>query len=146
MAGSTGAGITHFKKVSGINGVYTGAAGSEVRLDEEQGLVLFTFGSASAAEVQVGISPVTGTVVGAYAVIGTLDINCVHTINHGSAGAAIGAVTNASPNVAAYSAAFTLSTAATALNVTMGEALTCTRSTTTSVGISQVAMIITKTA
>jgi hypothetical protein len=136
-------GVTHFNRVSGKNGVYVGARGSEVRIDEKQGVVMFTFGTASAAEVQVGTVPITGTVVAAYGVLGTADINCTHTVNHGSAGAQIATVTSASPGVAAVALSLTLSAAAN-LAVTAGESLTCTRSTTTSTGISQITLVITK--
>jgi hypothetical protein len=146
MAGPTGAGYVHFNKVSGKNGVYTGAAGSEVRIDEKQGLVVFTFGTASAAETQYGVCPISGTVVAGYGTLQVADINCVHTISHGSAGATIGAVTSASPGVAGVGLTVTLVTVATALTVTAGEVLGCVRSTTTSTGASQISIVITKTA
>lgn len=47
MAGSTGAGYTHFKKVSGINGVFTGAAGSEIRIDTGNQVFTVTLNAAA---------------------------------------------------------------------------------------------------
>lgn len=49
MAGSVGAGFTHFNKVSGKNGVFTGIAGSEVRIDTGNQVFAMTFNAAASS-------------------------------------------------------------------------------------------------
>jgi hypothetical protein len=69
MAGPTGAGYTHFNKVSGINGVFKGAAGSEVRIDT--GTLTTTValaGGSTAAEATYVAFPFDAKLVGGYVI------------------------------------------------------------------------------
>jgi len=47
MAGSTGAGYTHFNKISGISGLYKGSAGAEILVSGNEGLITVSLGTAN---------------------------------------------------------------------------------------------------
>lgn len=49
MAGPTGAGYTHYNKISGKNGVFTGVAGSEIRIDTGNQTYTMTFNAAASS-------------------------------------------------------------------------------------------------
>lgn len=118
MAGSTGAGYTHFNKISGKNGVFVGAAGSEVRIDT--GTQTFTVnlaGASTALEAAYVVIPYTSVLVSAYAAIssGTTGTGGAFTITlSDTAGAAqFGTASFASAGTAG-SATLTFGTMATA--------------------------------
>lgn len=72
MAGPTGAGYTHFNKVSGKNGVFTGVAGSEVRIDTGNEIFTITLNAAAgstAAHASYIAVPYNTRLVSAYAVV-----------------------------------------------------------------------------
>jgi len=139
-------GYTHHDKVCGVNGLYTGDYGSEVRMDEKQGLVVFTCAEDSGAQVVTATVPISGTVVAAYGSLSVADINCDHTVTHGSAGDEIATVTSASPGVSGVALTLALSSTASYLTVTAGEVLVCNRSTTTTAGASSCTIVVSKTA
>jgi hypothetical protein len=135
-------GYTHFDKVSGINGVAVGAKGAEVSLSEKNATVVFTFGTASAAETQMAVAPITGNIVAAYAVNQVVSVAGTYTAKLGSAGTTIVSGTQAAPSVAIETASLTIDSAA----VTAGSALSCVRAASGTTGASQVVLVLTKTA
>ena len=132
-------GVTHFNRVSGKNGVYTGARGSEVRIDEKQANVIFIFGTASAAETQMSVAPITANIVAAYAVNQVAAVAGTYTAKHGSAGTTLVSGTQ-SPSVAVESASLTINSAA----VTEGASLSCARAASGTTGASSVVLVISK--
>lgn len=72
MAGPTGAGYTHFNKVSGKNGVFTGVAGSEVRIDTGNEIFTVTLNAAAGSTAAHGsyiAVPYNTRLVSAYGVV-----------------------------------------------------------------------------
>lgn len=86
MAGSTGAGYTHFNKVSGKNGVFTGTAGNETRIDTGNEIFTVTL-NASAGSTALHASyiavPYNTKLVSAYGVVnsGTVGTGASIVIN-----------------------------------------------------------------
>jgi len=144
MAGSTGAGFTHFNKVSGKSGVYQGVAGSEVRIDT--GTITATAvlaGASTAAEQAYIVFPYDVSLIGGYVV------PCSGTVGTGatvalqltdSAGATYGTATltaagTSGAQVLAFSSVLTTTvTAGTALCVAKASCATAYGAAITIVG------------
>lgn len=120
MAGSTGAGYVHFNKVSGINGVYKGAAGSEVLISGREGVTDLSIAQATTAAVDTYmVAPYNASFSGYVVFSVSSGTGRVVTVNAGSAGAELGttAVTGVTGTLGAVVA---LTGSA---NVTAGQAL-----------------------
>jgi hypothetical protein len=137
MAGTSGAGYTHFKKVSGKEGLYTGAAGSEIKVANggvlykgtagaevavtgSEGVISIAIAQATTAAVDVYLPAPYAASLSGYAVFSVSSgTGRVVTVNDGSAGAELGttAITGVTGTIGAV-IAFTGSA-----NVTAGQAL-----------------------
>lgn len=85
------AGIAHFNKVSGINGVYKGANGSEVLISGSEGVMLINIAQATTATVDTYITaPYAASLSGYVALSVSAGTGRVVTVNAGSAGAELG--------------------------------------------------------
>lgn len=98
-------GFTHFNKVSGKNGVYTGVEGSEVRIDTGNQMYVVNFtGASTAGEAAYIVVPYNVNLVSAYGQVasGTTGTGATITINlTDTAGASLfGSVTLASAGTA----------------------------------------------
>jgi len=84
-------GSTHFDKVVGVNGLFTGAKGSEVGVADSSGLFqdyVFTAQSTTASTVYV-VSPIAGSVAGYCASSVSAGTGRTLTVTVGSAGAVL---------------------------------------------------------
>jgi len=95
MAGSTGAGYTHFKKVSGIDGVYKGAAGSEVLISGNEGILTTTLWTAN--ELQYFRIPYKSTWTGYACYAVSTGTGRAVAVTLGSAGAEQGTTGDVTP-------------------------------------------------
>ena len=143
MAGSTGAGYTHFKKVAGIDGVYKGAAGSEVQLDNKNFVMTFAFNILSAAQSVCAVMPYGGTLTNCYAAATNSAQSSSTTVVLGSAGTTLATVAWASPGTmtAAQIAAVTVATS----TGTAGLIITAIRAATGTTGESTVTCVFDRT-
>ena len=114
------AGITHFNKVSGNNGVYKGANGSEVLISGSEGVTTVNLAQATTATVDYYIvAPYAASMSGYVVLSVSAGTGRVVTVNAGSAGAELGttAITGVTGTIGAV-IAFTGSA-----NVTAGQSL-----------------------
>lgn len=120
MAGPTGAGFTHFKKVSGKEGVYTGVAGSEVRIDTGNQTYTVTLNASAGSTALHGayiVVPYDVRLVSAYAQIasGTTGTGASIAINlTDTAGAALFGTASIASAATAGSTLVTFGTMSTA--------------------------------
>lgn len=143
MAGSTGAGYAHFNKLSGINGLYTGAAGSEIRQDNKNFVVTFSFGNASAAEIKMAILPYGGTLTNVYSAAINSAQSSTTTVLLGSAGTTLATATWASPGT--IGTAQTSSVTVATSTGTAGIQIAASRAATGTTGESVVTLVFDRT-
>lgn len=117
MAGSTGSGYTHFKKVSGVDGVYKGAAGSEISLSDGNQIFTANLAGGTAADAAYIVVPYACKLVAGYIDIRSGAVGTgvtVTTFNNDTAGTALfGSVSIASAGTAG-SVTYTMGTMSTA--------------------------------
>jgi len=90
-------GYTHFDKPCGVNGIYTGAKGSEVRQDNKNFVVNFAFNVLSAAQTVCAVMPFAGTLTETYAAATNSAQSSSTTVVLGSAGTTLATVAWTSP-------------------------------------------------
>ena len=113
---------THFTQPVGTSGVYTGAKGSEVRIDNQSVVLTSTFSSTSAAATQLTIAPPYACSIEQISAVqegaaGTT----TWTITEGSAGTTLATLTVASAGARGdVSTQTTITSAAVAANSVVG--------------------------
>ena len=134
-------GYTHFDKVSGENGVFKGAKGSEVEISSKNEVLLFSFLDSSAAQTMYNVVPYAANIVDCY----TVSLNTVTTSSVvckvGSAGTTLVTAAHASPGTIGVAQTSSITSAA----VTVGSTISAVRGVTGSTGASYVALVLTKT-
>ena len=133
-------GYTHISKPCGVDGLYIGAKGSEIKLTNNV-VLSYAFELSSATNTIFHVVPFDATITAVYMTQATTTQTLIYTSSYGSAATSVVTGTYTSPGTIGLPQSGTVASAA----VSSGIAIGVTRTVAGTVGASCVDIVLTKT-